>query len=82
MGCLVSRARRAGHGRPAPGLPRGHRRRAPSRHHTRDNDDAVHRNNRLGHLYLAAVMPFHKIIVPALLARLNTTAENVSGPHG
>jgi hypothetical protein len=42
----------------------------------------VHRNNQLGHLYLAAVMPFHKIIVPALLARLNTTAENVSGPHG
>jgi Protein of unknown function (DUF2867) len=29
----------------------------------------VHRNNLLGRVYLATVMPFHKIIVPTMLAR-------------
>jgi hypothetical protein len=32
----------------------------------------VHRNNWLGRIYLATVMPFHKVIVPTLLARLAT----------
>ena len=31
----------------------------------------VHRNNILGRVYLAAVMPFHKLIVPTMLARLS-----------
>nr|WP_281029375.1 DUF2867 domain-containing protein [Rhizobium sullae] len=30
----------------------------------------VQRNNLLGRVYLAAVLPFHKILVPALLSRL------------
>jgi Protein of unknown function (DUF2867) len=30
----------------------------------------VHRNNILGRVYLASVMPFHKLIVPTMLARL------------
>jgi Protein of unknown function (DUF2867) len=30
----------------------------------------VHRNNLLGRVYLASVMPFHKVIVPTMLARL------------
>jgi Protein of unknown function (DUF2867) len=30
----------------------------------------VHRNNMFGRLYLATVMPFHKLIVPTMLARL------------
>ena len=32
----------------------------------------VHRNNWLGRIYLAVVMPFHKVIVPKVLARLDT----------
>jgi Protein of unknown function (DUF2867) len=31
----------------------------------------VHRNNIFGRLYLAAVMPFHKLIVPSMLTRLS-----------
>ena len=31
----------------------------------------VRRRNLFGHFYLAAVMPFHKAIVPALLAQVN-----------
>jgi hypothetical protein len=34
----------------------------------------VHRNNIFGRLYLAAVMRFHKLIVPAMLARLSDAA--------
>jgi hypothetical protein len=34
----------------------------------------VHRNNIFGRLYLAAVMPFHKLIVPTMLARLSDAA--------
>jgi Protein of unknown function (DUF2867) len=30
----------------------------------------VHRNNLLGRVYLATIMPFHKLIVPTMLARL------------
>jgi hypothetical protein len=30
----------------------------------------VHRNNTFGRLYLAAVMPFHKLIVPAALGQI------------
>lgn len=30
----------------------------------------VHRNNILGRVYLASIMPFHKVIVPTLLERL------------
>lgn len=30
----------------------------------------VHRHNALGRAYLAAILPFHKLIVPATLARL------------
>jgi Protein of unknown function (DUF2867) len=30
----------------------------------------VKRNNLFGHVYLATVMPFHKLIVPATLARV------------
>jgi len=33
----------------------------------------VHRNNMLGRVYLASVMPFHKVIVPTTLARLSLT---------
>lgn len=32
----------------------------------------VHRNNAFGHAYLAAIMPFHKRIVPAILAGVGT----------
>jgi hypothetical protein len=34
----------------------------------------VHRNNIFGRVYLAVVMPFHKLIVPAMLARLGDAA--------
>lgn len=34
----------------------------------------VQRNNLLGRVYLATVLPFHKILVPALLARLTRPA--------
>ncbi|CCE97645.1 DUF2867 domain-containing protein [Sinorhizobium fredii] len=41
----------------------------------------VRRRNLFGYLYLAAVTPFHKAIVPALLAQLNEPAPPpVSGP--
>ena len=30
----------------------------------------VHRNNIVGRVYLATVMPFHKLIVPTMLARI------------
>lgn len=42
----------------------------------------VHRNSLLGRFYLAIVMPFHKTIVPALLARLvnsPTPSANAAG---
>ncbi len=35
----------------------------------------VHRNNLFGRIYLAAVMPFHKRIVAAMLARLCSAAD-------
>jgi Protein of unknown function (DUF2867) len=35
----------------------------------------VHRNNLLGRVYLASVMPFHKAIVPTMLARLKPHAS-------
>jgi Protein of unknown function (DUF2867) len=31
----------------------------------------VHRNNLFGRVYLATVMPFHKLIVPTMLARVS-----------
>ncbi len=31
----------------------------------------VHRNNWLGRVYLAVIMPFHKVIAPTVLARLD-----------
>ncbi len=34
----------------------------------------VQRNNLLGRVYLATVLPFHKILVPALLSRLTRPA--------
>lgn len=36
----------------------------------------VHRNNWLGRIYLAVVMPFHKVIVPTVLARLDTGSRS------
>ena len=38
----------------------------------------VHRNNIFGRVYLAAVMPFHKLIVPAMLARLGDAVDQGS----
>lgn len=40
----------------------------------------VHRNNLFGRLYLAAVMPFHKLIVRSMLAGLGRRALNVNSP--
>ena len=38
----------------------------------------VQRNNLLGRIYLAIVLPFHKILVPALLARLAQSRDRSS----
>jgi len=35
----------------------------------------VHRNNLFGRVYLAMVMPFHKLIVPTMLARVSDEAD-------
>jgi Protein of unknown function (DUF2867) len=35
----------------------------------------VHRNNLFGRVYLATVMPFHKLIVPTMLARVTDAAD-------
>jgi hypothetical protein len=35
----------------------------------------VHRNNLFGRVYLATVMPFHKLIVPTMLARVSDAAD-------
>jgi hypothetical protein len=35
----------------------------------------VHRNNLFGRVYLATVMPFHKLIVPTMLARVGNEAD-------
>ncbi|ASY58404.1 DUF2867 domain-containing protein [Sinorhizobium sp. CCBAU 05631] len=37
----------------------------------------VRRRNLFGYFYLAAVTPFHKAIVPALLAQLNEPAQSI-----
>jgi hypothetical protein len=40
----------------------------------------VHRNNLLGRLYLAAVMPFHKLIVRTMLAGIGRKVSTVRKP--
>jgi hypothetical protein len=35
----------------------------------------VHRNNLLGRVYLATVMPFHKLIVPTMLGRVSDAED-------
>jgi hypothetical protein len=35
----------------------------------------VHRKNLFGRVYLATVMPFHKLIVPTMLARVGNEAD-------
>ncbi|MCJ8056249.1 DUF2867 domain-containing protein [Shinella curvata] len=41
----------------------------------------VHRNNLLGRLYLAAVMPFHKLIVRTMLSGIGRRAIKLSSPR-
>jgi len=41
----------------------------------------VHRNNLLGRLYLAAVMPFHKLIVRTMLSGIGRRARKLNSPR-